>query len=98
MPQQLQVAHSIDFLSSRYGQEQQNGDRSFMVGPYAMTRTKEGALDLTHKERGSIFSLKEGQVQSKLTNADIGRFQQFRANVMSISSTRQSQPQALEVG
>ena len=96
MPQQLQVAQSIEFLSSRYGQVQENGDRSFVVGPYAMTRTKEGALDLTHKERGSIFTLKEGQVKSKLNNADMGRFQKFRSNV--IASTRQSQPQALEVG
>ena len=74
------------------------GIAALWLAPYAMTRTKEGALNLTHKERGSIFSLKEGQVQSKLTNVDIRRFQQFRANVMSISATRQSQPQALEVG
>jgi hypothetical protein len=94
MPQQLQVAQSIDFLSSRYGQEQQNGDRSFNVGPYSMTRSKEGALDLSHKERGSIFSLKGGQVQSSLTHADMGRFQKFRANVMTASR----QGPALEVG
>jgi hypothetical protein len=94
MPQQLQVAQSIDFLSSRYGQEQQNGDRSFKVGPYSMTRSPDGGLDLNHKDRGSIFSLKGGQVQSSLTNADMGRFQQFKANVMTASR----QGPVIEVG
>ena len=94
MPQQLQVAQSIDFLSTRYGKDQENGNRSFNIGSYSMTRSKEGALDLSHKDRGSIFSLKDGQVKSSLTNADMGRFQKFKSNVLSTSR----QGPAIEVG
>jgi hypothetical protein len=81
-PQDLRVSQTIEVLVERYGKDQSNGDRTLdFGGAYSMKRTQQGGLVLSHSQRGNIFSLAEGKLQSKLNTGDVERFNTFQKDL-----------------
>ena len=74
------VSSMVDGLATLGGTPQPNGDRSFAVGPYTMSRAENGAVKLTEASRGEILHAQNGKIRSSLTAEDYSRFQKFHQN------------------
>jgi uncharacterized protein YjbJ (UPF0337 family) len=74
------VSSMVEGLATLGGEVQPNGDRTFSVGAYTMSRAENGAVKLNEASRGEILRAHNGKIRSSMTAEDYSRFQKFQQN------------------
>jgi uncharacterized protein YjbJ (UPF0337 family) len=74
------VSSMVEGLATLGGEVQPNGDRTFSVGAYTMSRAENGAVKLNEASRGEILRSHNGKIRSSMTAEDSSRFQKFQQN------------------